>query len=80
MKKEHITPEQWEGVNAFNKSILKAFLQDSSELSPKSIKAYESNLRIWFVWLKDNLSNKSQLEIKALEYKRFQNWMASRGC
>lgn len=81
MKKlEHITPELWEGVSDFNKTILEDFLTNSTELSPKTRKAYESNLKIWFVWVKDNLNNKSQIEIKPLEYKKFQNWMVNRGC
>lgn len=81
MKKlEHITPEQWEEVNSTNKAILDDFLTNSVELSEKSKKAYESNLKIWFVWVKDNLGNKEQTKIKPLEYKKFQNWMVNRGC
>ena len=75
-----ITPEIWEGVNEFNKTILEDFLVNSTELSPKSRIAYESNLKIWFVWVKDNLNNKKQIDIKPLEYKKFQNWMVNRGC
>mgnify|MGYP002511802635 FL=1 len=81
MKKlEQITPEQWDNVHEFNRTILEDFLTNSTELSPRTRKAYESNLKIWFVWVKDNLGNKTQLEIKPLEYKKFQNWMVNRGC
>ncbi len=81
MKKlEQITPELWEGVNDFNKTILEDFLANSTELSPKTRKAYESNLKIWFVWVMTDLNNKSQIDIKPLDYKRFQNWMVRRGC
>lgn len=81
MKKlTQITPEQWEGVCDFNKFILEDFLTNSTELSPKTKTAYESNLRIWFVWVKDNLQNKEQLNIKPLEYKKFQNWLVNRDC
>lgn len=81
MKKlEHITQEQWGGVNDFNKTILEDFLTNSVELSPKSLKSYESNLKIWFVWVMENLNNKEQVKIKPLEYKKFQNWMVNRGC
>lgn len=66
--------------NEFNKNILNDFIINSTELSPKTKKSYESNLKIWFNWVKDNLNNKSQLEIKPLEYKRFQNWLLNRGC
>lgn len=81
MKKlEAVTQEQWEEVCEFNRNLVESFLSDSVELSPKSRKAYESNLKIWFVWVKDNLKNKRQIDIKPLEYKRFQNWMVNRGC
>lgn len=81
MKKlEQITPQQWEAVDPANRAILEDFLTNSVELSEKTRKAYESNLRIWFVWVKDNLNNKHQTQIKPLEYKRFQNWMVNRGC
>lgn len=75
-----VTQEQWEEVNEFNRNLVESFLSDSVELSPKSKKAYESNLKIWFVWVKDHLNNKQQIDIKPLEYKRFQNWMVNRGC
>ena len=75
----HITEQEWEEVNEFNRFIWEDFLTNSTELSPKSRKAYHSNLRIWFVWVKDNLGNKSQLDIKPLEYKRYQNWLLNRG-
>lgn len=79
-KLEQITPEVWNGVNEFNKTILKDFLINSTELSPKTKVAYESNLKIWFVWVMNNLNNKEQTEIKPIEYKKFQNWMVNRGC
>lgn len=81
MKKlEQITPEQWRGVCQFNQTILDDFLTNSAELSPKTRKAYESNLKIWFVWVMNNLNNKNQTDIKPIEYKKFQNWMVNRGC
>ena len=81
MKKlQSITDEEWNQVNEFNRFIWDDFLTNSVELSPKSRKSYYSNLRIWFIWVKNNIDNKSQLDIKPLEFKRFQNWMVNRGC
>lgn len=81
MKKlDPITQEQWEGVCEFNRTILDDFITNSTELSPKSRHAYFSNLRIWFIWVKDNLGNKSELDIRPLEYKKYQNWLMNRGC
>lgn len=76
----HITEDQWAQVNEFNKFLLDDFLINSTELSPKTKKAYESNIKIWFVWVMKNLNNKKQIDIKPLEYKKFQNWMVNRGC
>ena len=73
-------PSQWDGVCQFNRNMLEEFLANSTELSKQTVKVYESNLRIWFVWVAENLANKKQLEVKPLEYKRFQNWLVSRGC
>ncbi len=78
-KLKSITPEQWEKVNPENRAILEDFLANSVELSPKSRKAYESNLRIWFVWVAENLNNKAEFNIKPLDYKRYQNWLMNRG-
>jgi len=62
MKKlDAVTEEQWNAVCDFNRNLMESFLTDSVELSPKSKKAYESNLKIWFVWVKDNLNNKRQI-------------------
>lgn len=75
-----ITDDEWKQVDDFNKFIWNDFLTNSTELSPKTLDAYYSNLRIWFIWVKDNLGNKNQVDIKPLEFKRFQNWMVNRGC
>lgn len=80
MKKiEPITQEDWEKCNEFNKKILEEFLNNSFHLSPQSKKAYKSNLMIWFNWVRTNLNNKPQHQIKPLEYLRFQSWLISMG-
>lgn len=79
-KLNHITEDEWNEVCEFNKTILEDFLVNSAELSPKTRTAYQSNLRIWFVWVKDHLGNRSQTEIKPLDFKKFQNWLLNRGC
>lgn len=75
-----ITDAEWAEVNEWNRFILDDFLSNSTELSPKSLKAYYSNLRIFFCWVKDNLNNKQLTDIKSLEYKRYQNWLVNRDC
>lgn len=80
MKKiDPITEQEWEQCNEFNKSILEEFLMNSYHLSPKSKTAYRSNLMIWFNFIRTNLNNKPQYEIKPIEYMRFQSWLVSLG-
>lgn len=80
MKKiEPITQEEWEQCNEFNKNILEEFLMNSYHLSPKSKAAYRSNLMIWFNFIRTNLGNKPQTEIRPIEYMKFQSWLVSLG-
>lgn len=75
-----ITDDEWTAVNPFNRDMVENFLADSVELSPQSLKSYRSNLKIFFWWVKEHLNNKKFLEIRSLDFKRFMNWMSSRGC
>lgn len=75
-----ITEMEWEKVNEFNRFIFQDFLDNSAELSPKTIKAYASNLKIWFVWVKNFLQNKKHTDIKSLDFKKYQNWLSNRDC
>lgn len=75
-----VTEAEWNEVCEFNRKLYDEFLTNSVELSPKSLAAYHSSLRIWFNWVKDNLGNKKQIDIKPLEFKTFQNAMVARGC
>lgn len=75
-----VTAEEWASVNEWNRFIFDDFLANSTELSPKTLKNYASNLKIWFRWVMENLDNKQLTEIKPREYLRFQNWLVNRGC
>lgn len=80
MKKiEPISLSDWEKCNEFNVRIVDEFINNSFHLSPASKKVYRSNLMIWFDWVRQNLNNKPQYEIKPLEYLRFQSWLLSMG-
>jgi len=72
-----VTDADWAKVNEFNRFIYDDFFANNVELSDKTIKAYQSNLKIWFKWVMDNLNNKPQTEIRGLDFKRFQNWLIS---
>lgn len=77
IKIPEVTDEQWGQVNEFNRFIYDDFFANNIELSPKTIIAYKSNLKIWFRWVTENLENKPQTEIRGLDYKRYQNWLIS---
>lgn len=80
MKKiEPITQEQWEQCDKFNREIVDEFISNSFHLSQQSKKVYRSNLMIWFNWVRINLKNKPQYQIKPKDYLRFQSWLISMG-
>ena len=74
-----ITDEEWRECNAFNRDIWADFIENSTQLSDKTLDAYKSNLKIWFNWVRLNLNDKPQTEIKPREYLRFQNWLVNIG-
>lgn len=78
-RSNEITEEMWEDVNDFNKFIVEDFLDNQTHLSEKSIIVYRSALRIFFVWVKDNLQNKKCIDIKKKEFLRYINWLVKRG-
>lgn len=80
MKKiQPTSPSEWEQCNEFNREILEEFLSNSFHLSSQSKKAYRSNLMIWFNWVRTNLKNKPQYEIKPLDFLKFQSWLIKMG-
>lgn len=80
MKKiQEVTDDQWLQVNEFNRFIYDDYFLNNVELSKQTFKSYKSNLKIWFRWVLENLNNKKQVDIKGLEYKRFQNWLVTLG-
>ena len=57
-RSNEITEEEWLQVNEFNRRMVDDYLSNQTHLSPQSLTAYKSALRIFFVWVKDNLNNK----------------------
>lgn len=72
-KIEQITEQEWLQCNEYNRKIMDEFLKNSTQLSPQTIKSYRSNLMIWFNYVRENLDNKSQTEIKSRDYMFYQN-------
>lgn len=78
-RSDEITEEMWNEVLEFNRNMVQEYLDNQAELSVKSKIGYESGLRIFFYWVKQNLNNKSILEIKKKEFVRYLNWLTNRG-
>ncbi len=74
-KIDAITQEEWLLCNEYNRKITEEFLRNSTQLSPKTIDSYRSNLMIWFNYVRQNLDNKSQIDIKSRDYMFYQNWL-----
>lgn len=72
-----VTESEWLQCNDYNRQIVDEFLMNSPQLSDKTKEAYRSNLTIWFNWVRQNLNNKAQYEIKSIEFMRYQNWLIS---
>lgn len=73
---ESITDEEFELVNKNNQDLIEDFLIycESVDRSPQTIIQYRSDLRIWMMWIKDNLNNKDFVDINKRDIVKFQNW------
>lgn len=78
-RSEEITDDIWNTVCDFNRNMVEEYLENQSDLSIKSKRAYESGLRIFFVWVKDHLNNKKCIDIKKKEFVKYLNWLTNRG-
>lgn len=78
-KSDEVTNEQWESVNKENRDMTQEFLEQSMQLSPYTLKQYESCLRIYFWYIKENCNDKPFYEIKSIDYLKYQNWLSKRG-
>jgi len=74
-----VTQEEWKLVNEFNRKITEEFLLESTQLSDKTLIQYESGLKIFFNWVRENLDNIPLTEIKGRDYLKYQNWLVRRG-
>ena len=78
-KLDPVTDEEWAEVNEFNRNMVEDYLSNQTHLSPHSLHAYRSALKIFFVWVKNNLNNKNCIEIRKKEFLRYMNFLANRG-
>ena len=77
---DEVTDEMWNEVNPFNRDMVQEFLENQTHLSKKSLVQYESGLRIYFYWVKENLNNKQCVEIKKKEYLKYFLLISHNNC
>lgn len=76
---DDVTDEEWATINKVNRDMVQDYLDNQSELSPRTKSAYKSGLRIFFKWTKDNLGDKDFTQIKKKEFLKYINWLTNRG-
>lgn len=74
-----ITDDMWNLVNTENRKMVQEFLDQSLQLSPQTLKQYESALKIYFYWIFENCSDKPFYTIKGKDYLFYQNYLSKKG-
>ena len=70
------TPQLWEEVNKENKVIMNDYLEEYKQRKKAkgTIDQYHNDLRIVFIFILKELDNKSILELKKKDFRRFNIW------
>jgi integrase len=65
--------DTWEKVNEENKAILEDYLLElrSKKKSEGTIYQYKADIRMFLCWVHDNLKNKSIIELKKRDFRKF---------
>lgn len=73
----YYTEEKWNKVNEDNKQLINDFLNylRSIDRSPETVKSYENDLQIYFLWNLENNKNKFFIDVKKKDVVNYQNWM-----
>jgi site-specific recombinase XerD len=69
--------EEWEQVNKENKQIMEDYLEEyrQRKKKPSTLNQYHADLRIVFLYVLRELDNKSILELKKKDFRRFNIWL-----
>ena len=75
------TSEKWHLVNQYNKDLLEDFkLELESEgKSPKTIKIYDHNVKVLFVYILEELDNKPISQLKKKQFRNYVLWLKNKG-
>lgn len=72
--------EEWELVNKENKMIMEDYLEEYKQRKMKetTLKQYRNDLRLLFIFVLKELDNKSILELKKKDFRRFNLWLQNK--
>jgi len=73
-----VTTKEWQECNEWNRQMTEEFLEQG-HLSPKTLEQYDSALKIFFRWVKDNADNRPLYELKPRDALKYQNFLINRG-
>lgn len=73
----YVTDEKWKLVNEENKQLYTDFISfcRSTDKSPATLEVYDSNIKIFMIWLLNNAKNKSIINLTKRDVMSFQDWM-----
>ena len=78
-KLPEVTNDMWKRVNIESQRMTEEFVNQSVQLSPETLKQYESCLKIYFWYIFENCNDKPFYEIKSRDYLFYQNYLSKRG-
>lgn len=74
-----LTKQYLESANPKNKELVQDYLENSTELSDKTLKQYKSALEIWISYINKFLNNKNLYEVRPIEFQKYLNWLYKNG-
>lgn len=66
-------------ANQENKDMVKEYLDNATDLSPQTIKQYDSAGRIWVSYINAFCKNKHLTEVKPIEFQKYLNYLYNLG-
>lgn len=75
------TSEKWHLVNQYNKDLLEDFILElkSEGKSQGTIKIYEHNIKVMFIYILEELNNKPICELKKKQFRNYVLWLKDKG-
>lgn len=70
--------KDWAEVNIENKRLLVDFIEEYKQrkMKEKTVKQYEQDLKNVLIYIKNNLENRSILELNKKDFRRFSLWLS----